>query len=164
MVNMKMEFIYGDGKYYLGEYKNDIPNGKGIKYYKNGNILYEGDFINGKFEGNGKLFFENSFYCIGKYKNGLRNGKGKIYYANGNIRFEGDYINDKTKGIGKFIWKDGAFYIDNLKMSYHMERVNYMIQMEIFDLKVIIFMVKEKELENLFMKIVHIIQANGKKI
>ena len=33
------KYIYGDCKYYIGEYKNNIPNGKGIKYYKNGNIL-----------------------------------------------------------------------------------------------------------------------------
>ena len=44
------KYIYNDGKYYMGEFKNYIPNGKGIKYYKNGNILYDGNFINGKFE------------------------------------------------------------------------------------------------------------------
>ena len=48
------KYIYNDGKYYIGEFKNDIPNGKGIKYYKNGNIKYDGNFINDKYEGNGK--------------------------------------------------------------------------------------------------------------
>ena len=28
------------------EIKNNSANGKGIEFYKNGNILYEGDFIN----------------------------------------------------------------------------------------------------------------------
>ena len=28
-------------------------------YYSNGNIMYEGDFINGKIEGNGKYIWEN---------------------------------------------------------------------------------------------------------
>ena len=49
------KYIYGDEKYYIGEFKNNLPNGKGIKYYKNGNILYDGNFINGKPEGNGKF-------------------------------------------------------------------------------------------------------------
>ena len=89
------KYIYNDGKYYIGEFKNDIPNGKGIKYYKNGNILYEGDFINGKFEGNGKVIYENGLYYIGQFKNGLKHGKGTLYYSNGNIKYEGDWINDK---------------------------------------------------------------------
>ena len=96
-------YIYGDSKYYIGEFKNNIPNGKGIKYYENGNILYKGDFIDGKFEGNGQLFLEDGLYYIGQFKNGLKNGKIKMYYPDGNIRFEGDFINDKTKGIVKFI-------------------------------------------------------------
>ena len=53
------KYIWENGKYYIGEFKNNIPNGKGIKYYSNGNINYEGDFINGKYEGNGKNIYEN---------------------------------------------------------------------------------------------------------
>ena len=64
------KYIYDDGKYYIGEIKNNLPNGKGIKYYKNGNILYNGDFINGKFEGNGKFIYESGNYYIGQFKNG----------------------------------------------------------------------------------------------
>ena len=50
-------YIWDDGKYYEGQFKNNLPNGKGIKYYSNGNILFEGDFINGKFEGKGKYIY-----------------------------------------------------------------------------------------------------------
>ena len=92
------KFIYEDDKYYIGEYKNNIPNGKGIKYYSNGNILYEGYFINGKFEGNGKYYYDDGDYYIGEYKNGLRNGKGTEYYSNGNMQYESDIINDKFEG------------------------------------------------------------------
>ena len=62
------KYIWGDDKYYIGEFKNNIPNEKGIKYYSNGNILYEGDYINGKFEGNGKYIYENANYYIGNIK------------------------------------------------------------------------------------------------
>ena len=109
------KFIYKDGKYYLGEFKNNLPNGKGIKYYKNGNILYEGDFINGKFEGNGKLIYDNGNYFIGQFKNGLRNGKGTIYYSNGNIMYDGDWINNKAEGNGKYICENGEYYIGQWK-------------------------------------------------
>jgi len=45
------KYIWIDGKYYIGQFKNGLPNGKGIEYYKNGNIRYEGDFVNGIYEG-----------------------------------------------------------------------------------------------------------------
>ena len=41
----------------------------------NGKILYEGDFINDKYEGNGKYVWENGVYYIGQFKNGLQHGK-----------------------------------------------------------------------------------------
>ena len=64
-------------------------------YYSNGNIKYEGDWINDKKEGNGKYIWEDGNYYIGQFKNGLRNGKGTEYYSNGNIKYEGDWINGK---------------------------------------------------------------------
>ena len=109
------KYIWDDGKYYIGEFKDNIPNGKGIKYYPNGNILYEGDFINGKFEGNGKYYYDNGDYYIGKYKNGLRNGKGIKYYKNGKILFNGEYINGKAEGNGKCFWEDGEYCICHWK-------------------------------------------------
>ena len=33
---------------YEGEYLNDEKNGKGKEYYSNGNIKFEGGYINGK--------------------------------------------------------------------------------------------------------------------
>ena len=66
-------------------------------YYDNGNIMYEGDFINGKKEGNGKLIDENGNYYIGQFKNDLRNGRGKMFLSNGIIIYIGIFINDKPK-------------------------------------------------------------------
>jgi len=97
------QYIWGDGKYYKGQFKNNLPNGKGVKYYSNGDILYEGDFNNGKFEGNGKYNYKDGSYFIGIYKNGLRNGKGMKYYRNGNIMYEGEYIDGKLEGNVKYI-------------------------------------------------------------
>ena len=41
-----------NGEYYIGELFNNLKHGKGIIYYKNGNIKYEGDFINDKARNN----------------------------------------------------------------------------------------------------------------
>ena len=37
-------------------------------------IKYDGEWINGKAEGNGKGIYEKGKYYIGQWKNGLRNG------------------------------------------------------------------------------------------
>ena len=69
-----------------------VLNGKGKEYYSNGNILYEGDYINDKVEGNGKYIDENGECYIGQFKNGLRNGKGIFFSSDGNIKYEGNWI------------------------------------------------------------------------
>jgi len=108
-------YIYDDGQYYVGEYKNNIPNGKGIKYNKNGIKLYEGDFINGKFEGYGKYIWEDGLKYIGQWKNGLSHGKGTMYYPEGNIKYEGDWVNNKYEGFGKDFSRNGYYSIGQFK-------------------------------------------------
>ena len=49
-----------------------MKHGKGKEYYKNGNIKHEGDFAFGKFEGNGKYFYENGDCHIGYFVNGKK--------------------------------------------------------------------------------------------
>ena len=48
--------IYDNGDYYIGEMLNGKPHGKGIDYYKNGNIKYDGEFVNGKYQKNCNIF------------------------------------------------------------------------------------------------------------
>jgi len=90
------KFIDNYHNYYLGQFKNNLPNGKGIICNKNGNIIYEGDFVNGKREGSGKLIDEDGNYYIGQFKDGLRNGRGKVYLPNGIMIYQGIFINDKS--------------------------------------------------------------------
>ena len=68
-------------------------------YYANGNIMYEGDFVNDKFEGKGKYIWEDGEYYIGQFKNGVRShGKGEEYYSNGSIKYEGHSIQNNYGG------------------------------------------------------------------
>ena len=89
------KIINDDGSYYIGQTKNNLPDGKGKEYYENGNLRYKGDFINGKKEGNGKYIYENGNYYIGEWKNDLKHGKGKLYDKDNKIIYEGDFINGK---------------------------------------------------------------------
>ena len=107
------EYLYDyklKGKFYMngileyeGEYLyNKKWNGKG--YDENGNIIYELINGNGKVKEyndyNDKLIFE------GEYLNGKRNGKGKEYDQDSNLIFEGEYLNGQ-RWNGKSIEYDG---------------------------------------------------------
>ena len=61
--NIELEII--DGK------------GKGKEYYDNGNIQFEGEYLNGERNGKGKEYDFGKLKFEGKYLNGKRNGKGK---------------------------------------------------------------------------------------
>ena len=93
------KYDYKDDKLsFEGEYLNGkIWNGKG--YNINGNIEFEikeGKGYIKEFDYNGELIFE------GEYLNGLRNGKGKEFDSKGEIKFEGEYLDGKIwNGNGK---------------------------------------------------------------
>ena len=113
------KIVYSDGKYYIGELLNNQFHGKGILYYKDGKIEYDGDFIKGKREGKGKYIYEDGQYYIGQWVNNFKHGKGIEYYKNGTIKYVGDFNNGKLEGYGKYIYEDGEYYIgqwlNNLK-------------------------------------------------
>ena len=57
---------------------NGERNGKVKEYWENGDLKFEGEYLNSK-----------------------RHGKGKEYYNNGKLKFEGEYYNGRRwNGIG----------------------------------------------------------------
>ena len=86
--------IYKNGEYYIGEMLQGLKHGKGFEYYNNGNIKYDGNFINDKYEGEGKKVYESGNYYIGQWLKGLKHGKGIDYHKNGDIMYDGYFIND----------------------------------------------------------------------
>jgi serine/threonine protein kinase len=82
-----------------------------------GKVEYEGDLVNGKPSGKGKVAAK-TYYCVGDFFKGELNGRGFCNYANGD-RYEGEFRNDKFngKGIIKYASGDryeGEFRNDNL--------------------------------------------------
>ena len=79
MMSQKEGKLYNEnGSYYIGHFKNGMKNGKGIYYYPNGDIMYEGDYIDDEPEGNGKLVMENGNYYIGQSKKVKDTAKEKV--------------------------------------------------------------------------------------
>lgn len=79
----KWQTFYNDDKIREVLYfENDLENGKFTKYYFNGNVMIQGQFVNGKREGLWNFFDQNGIkYLTIEYKNGEEikyNGK-RIY-------------------------------------------------------------------------------------
>ena len=96
---------------FFGEYLNGKRNGKGYEFNKD-NIIFEGEYLNGKRNGKGREYDDyGNLIFEGEYLNGKRNGKGKEYDRNGLLIFEGIYLNDeKNKGILKKYRYDGTLF------------------------------------------------------
>ena len=126
-----IDYKFLSGKYFIGK-----RNGKGKEYNGyNDEIIFEGDYIDGRRTGYGIEYYEEQYNgetalkYEGKYLNGKRNGKGKEYYINGSIKFEGIYLfglkykgkGYNTKGSiiyeiedGKGYFKEVSYYNDIL--------------------------------------------------
>ena len=74
-----------------------IAQGEGTIYYKDDSIMYEGDFVNGNEEGNGKYFSKDHDYYIGEWSKGKKHGNGIILSEKGEIKYEGRFINDRPR-------------------------------------------------------------------
>ena len=79
-----------------------MQNGRGKLIKKSGDT-FEGDFKNGKFDGELIIRYANGSRFKGTYRKGKRNGAAIEEDKNGN-RFEGSYVDDRRDG--RFVEKD----------------------------------------------------------
>lgn len=86
----------------------DCVNGKGKMIYSNGNT-YEGDFVNGKREGQAVFTFKNGQIYTGRFSNDRINGKGKMSFPNGGV-YEGNWVDGRIEGQGIYTAKDGGYH------------------------------------------------------
>ena len=79
------------------EVKEGNINGKGKEYYGNQKLKYEGNYKNGKKNGEGILYYRFSGYInyVGNFKDGKKEGQGKEFDNWGNLIYEGLFSNDE---------------------------------------------------------------------
>lgn len=104
---------------YCGEWTDMHRNGRGIEY-KNGEKIYEGNFSNSAYNGDGKLFENEKLVYTGEFSDGKKNGFGVefkddkmiyqgmwkdnlysgsgIMYENGSAKFAGMFFDGKKNG------------------------------------------------------------------
>jgi len=89
---------------YTFTYKNHA-NGSGIVLATDDGTAYVGDFIEGRFNGKGKLVF-NDYYSEGSFKTGKKQGYFKIVNNDGRSS-EGRYVANERDGVWKIKEKNG---------------------------------------------------------
>lgn len=94
---------------YDGEFVNDKKQGKGkLIYNENGNI-YEGEFNNDDINGYGTYTFSNKHIYQGQFYNGLFHGKGMYKWPDG-CYFNGEYVHGVREGMGEYKFTNGKIY------------------------------------------------------
>ena len=104
----EIKFLSNDD-YYVGHFKN----GKIAIYYNDGKLKYEGDRVDGEFEGKGTYYYiEDGNRYEGEWKKGVKHGKGILYYdfEATKKRYEGNFSKGKFEGKGIYYWDDGSYY------------------------------------------------------
>ncbi len=99
-------FIYSNGTKHFGNWENGKGNGSGIKTWKNGD-KYVGTFKDDKFHGQGSFFYRDGSKYIGEYKNGKQDGNGTFTYPNGGT-FVGKFIDGQQVEGGECFSQDGS--------------------------------------------------------
>ena len=99
------------GEYYDGEFVNGKREGEGKLIYANGN-QYEGTFLSGLPNGKGKLIQTDNDIYEGEWKNGKINGQGIRYHNNGD-KYVGNHLNDVRSGKGLYLFSNGDSYNGN---------------------------------------------------
>ena len=147
---MKYEGEYKEGKIWNGkgydingklEFEVKDGNGKGKEYQIcSGNIIFEGEYLNGIRNGKGKEYYNDYDDLILKFEGEYLNGKewkGKRYYDDGKIESEGiffengnikQYHRNGKLGFEKEIYNENEYkekkYYENGKLGFESEILN----------------------------------------
>lgn len=89
--------VLDDGCYYVGSFEADIPSGPGIILNQScSELIYEGEFVNGMYDGFGTLYNHNKVQKCGHFKKGQLD-KGKYVHPSGMIQL-GEFFNGNLHG------------------------------------------------------------------
>lgn len=70
--------------------------------------VYEGEFIDGKLNGEGKIISKYGTVYEGIFADGELNGEGRTTRSDGHIIKEGNFVNGKLNGKGERIYRSGT--------------------------------------------------------
>ena len=108
----RAKITYPNGDYFQGQINQDKQKHGHGKYVWVETVedevkeiaSYDGEYVNSKKEGLGKMIFPNGDSYHGMWKNDVMEGDGTFMYANGDI-FSGNFVNGIKQGQGTYEFK-----------------------------------------------------------
>ena len=92
---------------YVGDVSDGAANGTG-RLYSNNVLVYQGQFEDNEYCGEGKLFSQNSSLVYeGSFSASKYNGAGKLYSENGALLYDGKFVEGKCSGEGTLFHDNG---------------------------------------------------------
>jgi len=107
-----------------GEIEYTEDHGRYTEYYHSGKVFAEGPRAGSRNVGHWRYFNENGILqSEGDYVNGKKEGEWKDYYSSGKISASGNYQNDVPVGTWKYFFEDGTVsssgeYVGGKKNGY----------------------------------------------
>ncbi|KAA0039614.1 hypothetical protein IC582_010592 [Cucumis melo] len=105
--------VYSDGDVYEGEFHKGKCSGSGVYYYYMSG-RYEGDWIDGKYDGYGVETWARGSRYRGQYRQGLRHGFGMYRFYTGDV-YAGEWSNGQSHGCGVHTCDDGSRFVGEFK-------------------------------------------------
>lgn len=101
---------YEDGSFYAGELKAGLREGQGVRTHSKSTMVYSGQFVKGKKEGEGRLIDSRNGKVAfeGTWKGGVKEGQGVLLYSL--ATYKGNFSEDLFHGQGKLSWRNGDVY------------------------------------------------------
>ncbi|MCY9549827.1 AAA family ATPase [Lysinibacillus xylanilyticus] len=105
------DILYPDGTlmYRGGVKKNDfghdVYDGKGTLFDQEGELLFEGEFVNHMKQGNGIMYLKGQMIYQGEFIQNKKQGNG-ILYKDGQVYYEGHFRNDLMEGYGILYYEE----------------------------------------------------------
>ena len=99
--------IYADGSKYIGPFRSDKRNGKGVYITAGGQSVYTGKWVGDKKCGMGDWKLSSGDRYVGLFNDDFPHGFGTMQYKNGS-KYTGDWKYGKRDGVGKYVASDGT--------------------------------------------------------
>ncbi|GMI40686.1 hypothetical protein TrCOL_g11824 [Triparma columacea] len=100
-------YKWPDSSSYTGEVKDGLRHGKGTFVSPDQVTTYDGDWVSGKREGLGTIYYDEdkAVYYKGQWVANQRSGKGLVVYPSGNT-YDGEWKANRKNGKGEMFWAD----------------------------------------------------------
>ena len=125
MKNCKGTYLFVNGDKYEGEWKNGKANGQGTKTWASGG-KYKGEWKFAKQHGQGTETWPEGDKYVGEYQYGKFHGQGTYTWPSGN-KYVGEFKNDKHHGQGTYTSADGLKHVGEYRNNTRHGQGRYVI-------------------------------------